>query len=87
VASVTVCVFLSVCLHCKNKKASAINTKLVCLSSLVLIAEAFNTKLDRHTLHGSLSACVDPEVKGQTISVTQVIKCSTSMGMHVDRTA
>jgi len=48
---------------------------------------AANTKLGRHTVHCSRSACIDPrgqKVEGQGHAV---IKCAADVGMQVDMTA
>jgi len=38
-------------------------------------------------LHGSRSACIDPEVKRSKVKVTRFIKCAASVGIRVDMTA
>jgi len=42
-------------------------------------ARAINTKLDAHTLRGSRSACIDPEVKISKVKVTLLGKMSSYM--------
>ena len=48
-------------------------------------ARAINTKLDGHTVHGSRSTCIDPEVKKSKVKVTRLPR--SRRGMHVGRTA
>ena len=70
-----------------NKKSGRRNSQNVSHLSFIQISQARNIFTGPRILHGSTSACIDPEVKRSRVKGRRVMTRAAALGLHVDTTA